>query len=48
MDIFSGSCSTFLFDFLRPGVEIGMNPRDGIFSKKTQTVHFKFQSGRFC
>ncbi|KAL9969570.1 hypothetical protein ACROYT_G021799 [Oculina patagonica] len=31
--IFSGSCITFLFDSSGDGVKIGMNPRDGGFSK---------------
>ncbi len=32
--IFSGSCSTFLFDSFRPGMEIRMNPCDGGFPKR--------------
>ncbi len=34
--IFSGSCSTFLFNSLKPGVQFRMNPRDGIFPKRNK------------
>ncbi len=46
--IFSGSCSTLLFDSFGPGVKIRINTRDDIFPKKTHTVHFKSQTCRFC
>ncbi len=34
MDIFSGLCSTFLFDCFGPGVKTRINPRDGGFPKR--------------
>ncbi len=46
--IFSGSCSTFFSDPFGPGVKIKMNLGDGIFPKRTQTVHFQSQTGWFC
>ncbi len=34
--IFSGSCSTFFFDYFRTGVKIKMNLRDGGFPKSSK------------
>ncbi len=34
IDVFSGSCNTFLFDSFGPGVKIRINRRDGGFPKK--------------
>ncbi len=34
--IFIGSCSTFLFVSFGPGRKLGVNPRDGIFPKRTK------------
>ncbi len=45
--IFSSSFSTFLFDFFEHGVNISLNPRDGIFPKGTKLYILSFKRNAF-
>ncbi len=45
--IFSGSCSTFLFDSFGPGLKIIMNQRDSIFPKGIKLYILILKLARF-